>query len=448
MKIHEVTAGQVAGAADNLSTGASIGQFGAMGGAKIASKLAPAANVGSKFTKFIPGLGLVASGADAVRRASAGDWAGAGLSAASGVAGLVPGVGTAASLGLAGLQAYRDKQRTGSYMPDTDQIAQASGKGTVDGFRDQAPAAAAPAAAAPTALPPGADPKVYALQRQLIAKGAKITADGKMGPRTQTAMKQFGMVEGLKENTMSNSEKMAQLRDRLIKIEKGKSEPLNETPNPLPTVNNIWNTAKGAVSNIGKGWDWGVKNPKLAATIKNAPNATVGQKAANTAAKTAGAIARNPGKSVAGAAAAGAALGAGGTYLATRPKGGGEQRPPPKPPGPKPPGPKPAPSAGGLTPEELEELDAIAQEMENINDPLIISLAGSYAQVRPGLPAPKAPAPVPSQVPNQPGVPPSGGQTGPITKWVKRTDLGPEYIPGVTPAAGPGDPSAAGIDFK
>jgi len=30
-----------------------------------------------------------------------------------------------------------------------------------------------------------------------------------------------------------------------------------------------------------------------------------------------------------------------------------------------------------------------------------------------------------------------GGQTGPITNWVKRTDLGPEYIPGVTPAPGP-----------
>jgi hypothetical protein len=36
------------------------------------------------------------------------------------------------------------------------------------------------------------DPKVQALQQQLIAKGAKIKADGFMGDQTRTAMKQFG----------------------------------------------------------------------------------------------------------------------------------------------------------------------------------------------------------------------------------------------------------------
>lgn len=38
----------------------------------------------------------------------------------------------------------------------------------------------------------GSDPKVLQLQKSLIAKGAKIAADGIMGPQTQTAMKQFG----------------------------------------------------------------------------------------------------------------------------------------------------------------------------------------------------------------------------------------------------------------
>jgi len=36
------------------------------------------------------------------------------------------------------------------------------------------------------------DPKVLQLQKDLIAKGAKIQADGIMGPKTQAAMKQFG----------------------------------------------------------------------------------------------------------------------------------------------------------------------------------------------------------------------------------------------------------------
>lgn len=116
----------------------------------------------------------------------------------------------------------------------------------------------------------------------------------------------------------------------------------------------------------------------------------------------------------------------------------GAVKPQPKPPGPKPDGGGQRPPPGGLTPEELAELDAIAGEWENVQDPTIISLLGAYGQVRSQLAAPKGPPAVPGAVANQPGVPPSGGQTGPITKWVKRTDLGPEYIPGVTPVAAQG----------
>jgi len=48
------------------------------------------------------------------------------------------------------------------------------------------------APAAPTAKPKTApDPKVLALQKDLISKGAKIKADGIMGPATQAAQKQF-----------------------------------------------------------------------------------------------------------------------------------------------------------------------------------------------------------------------------------------------------------------
>lgn len=63
-----------------------------------------------------------------------------------------------------------------------------------------APAAKAAAPAAPgqapaagaAAQPKGSDPAVLKLQQDLIAKGAKIKADGIMGPQTQAAMKQFG----------------------------------------------------------------------------------------------------------------------------------------------------------------------------------------------------------------------------------------------------------------
>lgn len=49
------------------------------------------------------------------------------------------------------------------------------------------------APAAPKAKPKTApDPKVLALQKDLISKGAKIKADGIMGPATQAAQKQFG----------------------------------------------------------------------------------------------------------------------------------------------------------------------------------------------------------------------------------------------------------------
>jgi hypothetical protein len=52
--------------------------------------------------------------------------------------------------------------------------------------------------AKPAAKPAGAkmDPAVQKIQQDLIAKGAKIKADGIMGPATQAAMKQFGAAPG------------------------------------------------------------------------------------------------------------------------------------------------------------------------------------------------------------------------------------------------------------
>jgi hypothetical protein len=53
-------------------------------------------------------------------------------------------------------------------------------------------AGAAPAQAAKPTVPAKSDPAVLKLQQDLIAKGAKIKADGVMGPATQAAQKQFG----------------------------------------------------------------------------------------------------------------------------------------------------------------------------------------------------------------------------------------------------------------
>jgi LysM repeat protein len=72
--------------------------------------------------RALPGVGLVAGGYDAYQRAKQGDWGGAALSGAAGLAGLVPGLGTAAATGLIGAQIGRDKARTGSYFPGYDEI--------------------------------------------------------------------------------------------------------------------------------------------------------------------------------------------------------------------------------------------------------------------------------------------------------------------------------------
>jgi hypothetical protein len=68
--------------------------------------------------KKIPGVGLVAGGVFAAQRAMAGDWTGAGLELASGAAGTIPGVGTAASVGLDAALAARDMGALGG-TPET-----------------------------------------------------------------------------------------------------------------------------------------------------------------------------------------------------------------------------------------------------------------------------------------------------------------------------------------
>ena len=343
-----------------------------------------AAAVGKGIGRFIPGVGAALGAYDAYGRAKQGDWAGAGLSALGGAASLIPGVGTAASIGIAGAQALRDKQRTGSYMPGDDEIAAGVAK---DAAAKPTATAAAPAAATPT--PPGADPKVLALQKQLIAKGAKITADGKMGPATQTAMKQFpgvAVAEQNKGNDMSESQRIAELRDRLAQIE---SQPQIADEGVADLAKGAWDAGKGMfqaaktglsgapvatgkLTKAGAPQMVGQGTQKFAKQLATKPKA---QQAAYGAAK---AVKNNPIKSTAAAAglAGAAGMAALGGSAATKPADPAKSTAPAAPAAPAAP---PAPTANaGPDQADIDALNAMAQELENSQDPIDIDLLGRY----------------------------------------------------------------------
>jgi hypothetical protein len=338
-----------------------------------AAVAAPAAAVAGKgIGRFIPGVGAALGAYDAYGRAKQGDWAGAGLSALGGAASLIPGVGTAASLGIAGAQALRDKQRTGSYLPGSDEIAAGVAK-------DAAAQPTATAAATPT--PPGADPKVLALQKQLIAKGAKITADGKMGPATQAAMKQFpgaAVAEQNKGNDMSESQRIAELRDRLAQLE---SQPQMADEGIADLAKGVGNFFKGAkagmqggtaasnvasgAANLGKAGEKGVA---AAQAVKGAGQAVKTAATGNTAKN----IAKVGGGAAVGAGTMAALSGGAGTNPTDKPP----VKPTAKPPVP---GANPAqtPNAGADK-ADVDALNAMAAELENSQDPADIELMKRY----------------------------------------------------------------------
>ncbi len=91
------------------------GKAAAQAGGKAAAKGAGAAatkgaakGAGKSLMKKLPVLGAIAGGVFAVDRASKGDWLGAGMEVASGAAALLPGWGTAASIGIDAALVARD----------------------------------------------------------------------------------------------------------------------------------------------------------------------------------------------------------------------------------------------------------------------------------------------------------------------------------------------------
>ena len=143
---------------------------------------APAAKVagsvgGKMASRLIPGVGGVVGAYDAYDRAKKGDYIGAGLSGLGAVTSFIPGIGTAATMGLAGAQLARDyKVKTGVFAPDEAEAGQAAtpaaGKGTIPN---------------PTKYPTTPD-EIKAFQQ---AKG--LTVDGIIGKNTRTALAAAGI---------------------------------------------------------------------------------------------------------------------------------------------------------------------------------------------------------------------------------------------------------------
>jgi peptidoglycan hydrolase-like protein with peptidoglycan-binding domain len=330
---------------------------------------------GKLLGKVIPGAGAALSAYDAANRLKAGDKTGAAIAGITGAASMIPGIGTGAAILGTGIQAARDKWRTGSWLPDDEQVAAAAAK---DQPAAQA-AAPAPAVAQPKVqVPPGGNPKVFALQQQLIAKGAKIKADGKMGPATQAAMKQFpdvqlaSKINNPKGKIMSESEKIAALRARLEQID---NPQINE--NPL-----------SALARFGRGVAGGFSNPKYATVAgKATTGANKGQvvnKAANVGARTGAALGSRTAMAATGAAAGVAGMSAlQNKQTPATPPLAGKPTAPAAPAAVKPTAPT-AP-ASSLTTDEEGEMGVLAQTFDSMmgQDPELDKLLLQYQKLRP-----------------------------------------------------------------
>ena len=100
------------GTATAATTTAQAAQTAGTGTATAATTTTAKGVAGAAARRALPGVGLALGAYDAYNRATQGDYIGAGISGLSGIASLFPGLGTAASLGLLGLNTYLDLNKT------------------------------------------------------------------------------------------------------------------------------------------------------------------------------------------------------------------------------------------------------------------------------------------------------------------------------------------------
>jgi len=137
-----------------------------------------AATGGKLASRLIPGVGAAVGAYDAYDRAKKGDYIGAGLSGLGALTSFIPGIGTAATMGLAGAQLARDyKKKTGAFAPDE---ADAATQTATPAPGAMTPNPKAPATA--TAKPQG-NLGVKQMQKEL-----GVDADGMIGPLTKAAI--------------------------------------------------------------------------------------------------------------------------------------------------------------------------------------------------------------------------------------------------------------------
>ena len=138
---------------------------GAKAGAKTGAKVLGKSLFKSALKK-IPGVGLVAGGIFAAGRALKGDFAGAGLELASGAAGTIPGIGTAASIGIDAALAAKDMGAFGGAPPGSPAEAAQGAPAAPPG----SPAEAAQGAPAVPVKPK--TPSKFASVAKALGKGA------------------------------------------------------------------------------------------------------------------------------------------------------------------------------------------------------------------------------------------------------------------------------------
>jgi peptidoglycan hydrolase-like protein with peptidoglycan-binding domain len=225
--------------------------------------------------KRIPGVGLAISAKDAYDRAQKGDWTGAGLAGLAGLASTIPGIGTAASIGLDALNSYTD--------PDDEPAS-------------------------------GSNPTVE-LQKVIGA-----TPDGKFGPKSAEALKVWQQKNGLQptghpdhatyakaginmaEQTLAES--IAALRKKLEAIE---NQPQLDEGAKWDAIKGVGSKALAGAKNFIGGMTTGTNPTPGRANTSTNPNVNLGRPG-STAGDYGAWTNKNRGK-VAGLA--GAAIGAG-----------------------------------------------------------------------------------------------------------------------------------------